>query len=185
MLSPFARSAAETSAMPDTPEQKARRLIDAKPAEAGWLVQDRAKVELTAVRGVTVSEFNMKPGFGFAESAASLLSAKLSQALGDRVHVLPSDVIRRECSFGKDLHITGSSHAVANHVSAFVRPHNFGSHDHSRRWRLKRHARENLVRFEPAPSEVLGGITTTRQYQSTGEEGALHPEEARTYLKIA
>ncbi len=53
--------------MSDTPEQKARRLIDAKLTEAGWLVQNRDEIDLTAGRGIAVREFNMKPGFGFAD----------------------------------------------------------------------------------------------------------------------
>src|SRR5260221_10378693 len=52
--------------MPDTPEQKARRLIDAKLTEAGWLVQHRTEIDLTPGRGIAVREFNMKSGFGFA-----------------------------------------------------------------------------------------------------------------------
>src|SRR5476649_1814399 len=53
--------------MPDTPEQRARREIDADLAAAGWLVQDRADLDLTAGRGIAVREFPMKPGFGFAD----------------------------------------------------------------------------------------------------------------------
>src|SRR3954470_22645538 len=53
--------------MPDAPEQKARRLIDAKLVDAGWLVQDRDDLDLTAGRGIAVREFPMKSGFGFAD----------------------------------------------------------------------------------------------------------------------
>ena len=53
--------------MPETPEQKARREIDEKLAAAGWLVHERAELELTAGRGIAVCEFPMKSGFGFAE----------------------------------------------------------------------------------------------------------------------
>src|SRR4051812_23859644 len=53
--------------MPDTPEQKARRLIDAKLTDAKWLVQDRDDLDLTADRGIAVREFPMKSGFGFAD----------------------------------------------------------------------------------------------------------------------
>src|SRR3982074_3201624 len=53
--------------MPDTPEQKARREIDAKLGAAGWLVQDRDGIDLTAGRGIAVREFQMKSGFGFAD----------------------------------------------------------------------------------------------------------------------
>src|SRR3989442_2865193 len=53
--------------MPETPEQKARGEIDADLTAAGWLVQDRYDLDLTAGRGVAVREFPMKPGFGFAD----------------------------------------------------------------------------------------------------------------------
>src|SRR6266481_1135825 len=53
--------------MPDTPERKARRQIDAQLTAAGWLVHDRSEIELTAGRGIAVREFPMKSGFGFAD----------------------------------------------------------------------------------------------------------------------
>jgi type I restriction enzyme R subunit len=53
--------------MPETPEQKARREIDAELTAAGWLVQDREDLDLTAGRGIAVREFPMKSGFGFAD----------------------------------------------------------------------------------------------------------------------
>jgi hypothetical protein len=51
----------------ETPEQKARREIDAKLIASGWLVQDRDDLDLTAGRGIAVREFPMKSGFGFAD----------------------------------------------------------------------------------------------------------------------
>ena len=53
--------------MTDTPEQRARRDIDADLEAAGWLVQNRDDLDLTAGRGIAVREFPMKPGFGFAD----------------------------------------------------------------------------------------------------------------------
>src|SRR5437773_11418363 len=53
--------------MPETPEQRSRREIDVGLAAAGWLVQDRDALDLTAGRGIAVREFRMKPGFGFAD----------------------------------------------------------------------------------------------------------------------
>ena len=53
--------------MPETPEQKARREIDVNLTAAGWLVQNRDEIDLTASRGVAVREFQMKSGFGFAD----------------------------------------------------------------------------------------------------------------------
>jgi type I restriction enzyme, R subunit len=53
--------------MSETPEQKARRAIDADLTTAGWIVQNKEDLDLTAGRGVAVREFAMKPGFGFAD----------------------------------------------------------------------------------------------------------------------
>jgi type I restriction enzyme R subunit len=51
----------------ESPEQKARREIDAELVAAGWIVQAKNALDLTAGRGITVHEFAMKPGFGFAD----------------------------------------------------------------------------------------------------------------------
>lgn len=53
--------------MSESPEQKARREIDAMLNESGWIVQNREDIELTAGRGIAVREFPMKSGFGFAD----------------------------------------------------------------------------------------------------------------------
>ena len=55
------------SRMPQTPEQRARQEIDAELTAAGWIVQDRDDLDLTAGRGIAVREFPMKSGFGFAD----------------------------------------------------------------------------------------------------------------------
>jgi type I restriction enzyme R subunit len=53
--------------MAEKPEKKARLEIDADLTAAGWTVQDKENLDLTAGRGVAVREFAMKPGFGFAD----------------------------------------------------------------------------------------------------------------------
>jgi type I restriction enzyme R subunit len=50
-----------------TPEQQARQSIDASLLAAGWLVQNRAEVNLHAGRGVAVREFKLEQGHGFAD----------------------------------------------------------------------------------------------------------------------
>ncbi|MBA2451369.1 MAG: DEAD/DEAH box helicase family protein, partial [Chloroflexi bacterium] len=50
-----------------TPEQAARRNIDAALGQAGWTVQDANAVNLWAGRGVVVREFPLKGGHGFAD----------------------------------------------------------------------------------------------------------------------
>jgi type I restriction enzyme, R subunit len=49
--------------MPETPEQKARRRIDAMLVAAGWLVQDRRRLNLHAATGVALCETDVEGGF--------------------------------------------------------------------------------------------------------------------------
>jgi len=51
----------------NTPEQKAREHIDVTLRQAGWVVQDRDEMNLSAGQGVAVREFKLKPGHGFAD----------------------------------------------------------------------------------------------------------------------
>lgn len=50
-----------------TPEQRARAKIDAALEAAGWVIQDRDEIDLTAARGVAIREFEMRRGHGFAD----------------------------------------------------------------------------------------------------------------------
>lgn len=77
--------------MTPTPEQQARQHIDAALLATGWVVQDRADVNLAAGPGVAVHEFKMAPGHGFVDyplfvqgKAVGVLEAKSSgHALGN------------------------------------------------------------------------------------------------------
>lgn len=51
----------------DSPERRARVKIDAALVEAGWVVQSRTEMNLSAGRGVAVREFKLKSGHGFAD----------------------------------------------------------------------------------------------------------------------
>lgn len=53
--------------MPITAEDRARENIDKLLTDAGWIVQDRRKVDLSAGRGVAVREFPLKSGHGEAD----------------------------------------------------------------------------------------------------------------------
>jgi type I restriction enzyme R subunit len=53
--------------VPGDPERKAREQIDAALAEAGWVVQDRDRMNLAAGQGVAVREFKLTTGHGFAD----------------------------------------------------------------------------------------------------------------------
>ena len=53
--------------MPDTPEEKARKTIDELLTKAGWTIQDREEVNVSAARGVAIREFPLKSGYGFAD----------------------------------------------------------------------------------------------------------------------
>ena len=64
-------------------EQLARREIDSGLTKAGWVVQDRSELNLSAARGVAVREFPLEQGNGFAdyllfvdEKAVGILVAK-------------------------------------------------------------------------------------------------------------
>jgi len=50
-----------------TPEQTARRGIDRQLEQAGWSVQSRGELDLTAVKGVAVREAALAQGHGFAD----------------------------------------------------------------------------------------------------------------------
>jgi type I restriction enzyme R subunit len=49
--------------MPETPEQKARKRIDVMLVAAGWLVQDRRRLNLHAAPGVALCETDVEGGF--------------------------------------------------------------------------------------------------------------------------
>jgi len=53
--------------MSPTPEQQSRNEIDAALQAAGWLIQDRAEMNLSAGPGVAVREFKMTSGHGYAD----------------------------------------------------------------------------------------------------------------------
>ena len=48
--------------MNQTPEQKARDLIDGQLVACGWVVQDKAKINLNAAVGVAVREYPTEVG---------------------------------------------------------------------------------------------------------------------------
>jgi type I restriction enzyme R subunit len=52
---------------PAKPEEAARKEIDAALEAAGWVIQDAAEVNLYAAPGVTVREFVMASGHGYAD----------------------------------------------------------------------------------------------------------------------
>jgi type I restriction enzyme R subunit len=65
------------------PEREARAKIDAALTEAGWVVQDRDQMNLSAGRGIAVREFKLAAGHGYADymlfvqgKAAGILEAK-------------------------------------------------------------------------------------------------------------
>ena len=53
--------------MSDTPEDKARKTMDDLLSKAGWTIQDRDSVNVSAARGVAIREFPLKSGYGFAD----------------------------------------------------------------------------------------------------------------------
>ena len=53
--------------LPLSPEQQARKEIDKALDAGGWLIQDRAELNISAGLGVAVREFKMADGHGFAD----------------------------------------------------------------------------------------------------------------------
>src|SRR5438045_6895288 len=51
----------------NAPEAKAREKIDALLAHAGWLVQDRDDMNLTAGDGIAIREFKLEQGHGYVD----------------------------------------------------------------------------------------------------------------------
>src|SRR5438046_9902688 len=51
----------------NAPEAKAREKIDALLAQAGWLVQDREDMNLTAGEAIAVREFKLEKGHGYVD----------------------------------------------------------------------------------------------------------------------
>src|SRR5437870_4729920 len=51
----------------NAPEAKAREKIDALLKQAGWLVQDREDMNLTAGEGIAVREFKLEKGHGYVD----------------------------------------------------------------------------------------------------------------------
>jgi len=52
---------------PLTPEQRAREKIDASLGEAGWTLQNRDDMNLSAANGVAVREFKLASGHGYVD----------------------------------------------------------------------------------------------------------------------
>jgi len=74
---------ASQAAMSLTPEQKARVAIDRALTGAGWVIQSRDSVNLSAATGVAIREFTLQKGYGTADyllfvdgAAAGALEAK-------------------------------------------------------------------------------------------------------------
>src|SRR5437868_15291419 len=48
--------------MPETPEQRARREIDAKLLASGWVIQDKRAIDFTAGPGIAIREYQTDIG---------------------------------------------------------------------------------------------------------------------------
>jgi type I restriction enzyme R subunit len=97
-----------------TPEAKARVQIDAMLDAAGWAVQDSAKVNLAAARGVAVREFVLAPGHGRADyllfldgQAVGALEAKNVSRTSSRVHGYWTQAARRSSRCGLRMRSAG------------------------------------------------------------------------------
>jgi len=66
---------------PKTSEQHARREIDTDLSAAGWLVQSREDLDLTAGRGIAIREFPMRAGFAIVDHLRTRSGAMQPEAL--------------------------------------------------------------------------------------------------------
>ena len=79
--------------MPITPEDRARQNIDKLLADAGWTVQNKREVNLSAARGIAVGEFPMKSGHGEADYLLFLDGSPVGVVEAKQV----SDLVQRDC----------------------------------------------------------------------------------------
>lgn len=95
--------------MPESPEQIARRQIDADLASAGWVVQDSEDMDLTAGRGIAVREFAMASGFGFADYLL-YLDRKALGAVEAKAHGTLSGVEAQSAKYAAGLPVRLPAH---------------------------------------------------------------------------
>jgi hypothetical protein len=62
----------------NAPEAKARENIDALLAQAGWLVQDRDKMNLTAGDAIAVREFKLETAAAMSTTSSSSMPMPLA-----------------------------------------------------------------------------------------------------------
>jgi hypothetical protein len=83
--------------MPITPEDRARERIDLLLCAAGWGVQDRAALDLTAGPGTAVREFPLKQGHGKADylkrCRAAVLKATCEAGWSPRKPSVPARLV--------------------------------------------------------------------------------------------
>ena len=95
------------------PEAKARELIDAALAAAGWVVQDLSAMNLAAGPGVAVREFPLASGHGFADY--------LLYAGGEAVGVIEAKKVGATLT-GVEIQTEKYSAGLPAHLPAPVRP---------------------------------------------------------------
>ena len=82
----------------NAPEANAREKIDAMLAEAGWILQDRDDLNLTAGEGIAVREFKLEKKHGYADDLL-FLDGNLSAKSEDRER---GDSPRNRCATLRD-----------------------------------------------------------------------------------
>ncbi len=130
-------------------EQEARTEIDRLLAAAGWSVQKRDKVDLTAAQGAAICEYPLKKGHGFADyllyvdgaaigvveakktgvplTAVEIQTAKYSEGLPDHIPAPRRPLPFRYQSTGVETRFTNllEPEACSRQVFAFHKPETF------------------------------------------------------------
>ena len=83
--------------MPKTPEQLAREAIDRRLNDAGWIIQDMNRINLSAALGVAIREFPTSTGQRKIQKVKTLLLLKAS--LPDML-TAPSSILTMAMRFG-------------------------------------------------------------------------------------
>jgi hypothetical protein len=86
-----------------TPEQEARAEIDKLLTVAGWQVQRREQVDLTAAQGIAICEYPLKKGHGFADYLLYVDGAAIGVVEAKKAGVALTGVERQTAKYSEGL----------------------------------------------------------------------------------
>ncbi len=185
--------------MPDTPEARARKIIDGQLAAAGWVVQDRAAMNRRAALGVAVREYPLTSGpcdylllvdgkacgVVEAKAAGSTLSGFAEQASGYQAGPPPQlatwgDPLRF------DYEASSTEILFADRVDPERRSRRvFGFHRPDSLHGWLKSASSLRARLATLPSLVTAGLRDCQVQAITGIEGSLKRDRPRAFVQMA